>query len=505
MKSQDDKKQFSKMRSLLWPIHRHELKKFIPSLFLFFFVSFNYHFLRIAKDALIVTAPDSGVEAIPFLKVWGVLPSAVIITLVYARLANYFSRENIFYVVCSSFLLFYTLFLFVLYPYRDALCPLSFVEALQNVLPSGFQGLISMIRYWSFSLFYIMSESWSNIMLSLLLWGFANDMTTVDESKRFYPLFGIGVNSSGILAGEAGYYLSTRHLQMNAYEPLKAWEDTLYYFLLLILACGVASMLIFRWLHVHVHKETALVPIQGAKKKKMSLTSSLVYVSRSRYLICLAFIVLSYNLVINLTEFLWKTQMKELMPDSNVYTAYMSRVTYYIGIFATFTSYFLSGNIIRVFGWRKTALITPGIILFTGLAFFYCLFLKQYPELSPLLGFGSIATPLSMAVMFGTLQNTMSRTAKYTVFDDTKEMAFIPLSQEARFKGKAAIDGIGSRLGKCGGALLLQALIIFFNHPSNCITAIASLMAITLFVWIYSISSLSKDFALACKEIDLHH
>lgn len=499
MMPQDDQQQFSKMRALLWPIYRHELTKFIPSLFLFFFISFNYHFLRIAKDALIVTAPESGVEAIPFLKVWGVLPCAILITFLYARLANYFSRENIFYVVCSSFLLFYTLFLFVLYPYRDALCPLSFVQSLERILPEGFHGLIAMIRYWSLSLFYIMSESWSNIMLSLLLWGFANDMTSVDQSKRFYPLFGIGVNSSGILAGEAGYFLSTRHMQKHALDPIKAWEETLFCFLILILICGIASMLIYRWLHLNVHKETSLVSTTKDKKKKMSLTNSLLYVSSSRYLMFLALIVLSYNLVINLTEVLWKSQMKELMPDSNVYTAYMSRVTYYIGICATFTSYFLSGNIIRVFGWKKTALITPCIILFTGLGFFYCLFLKQCPEISPLLGFGSIATPLSMAVMFGTMQNTMSRTAKYTVFDDTKEMAFIPLSQEARFKGKAAIDGIGSRLGKCGGSLLLQVLFIFFSHPSNCITAIASIIALALFVWIYSIRHLSKGFDKACE------
>ena len=43
--------QFSKIRSFLWPIHRHELPKFLPIVFLFFLISFNYHLLKIFYSA----------------------------------------------------------------------------------------------------------------------------------------------------------------------------------------------------------------------------------------------------------------------------------------------------------------------------------------------------------------------------------------------------------------------------------------------------------------------
>jgi AAA family ATP:ADP antiporter len=91
-----DKQEFSKWRSFFWPIHAFELKKILPMFFMFFFISFNYTILRDTKDTLIVTT--AGAEAIPFLKVWGVVPAAIIFMLVYAKLSNMLSKTALFHV-----------------------------------------------------------------------------------------------------------------------------------------------------------------------------------------------------------------------------------------------------------------------------------------------------------------------------------------------------------------------------------------------------------------------
>src|SRR5271154_1867432 len=126
---------FSKLRSFFWPVYAYELKKLLPMFLMFFFISFNYTILRDTKDTLIVTAPGSGAEAIPFLKVWGVLPVAILFMIIYAKLSNVLSKTSLFYTTIISFITFFGLFALVLYPARDALHPTILADRLQEFLP----------------------------------------------------------------------------------------------------------------------------------------------------------------------------------------------------------------------------------------------------------------------------------------------------------------------------------------------------------------------------------
>jgi ATP:ADP antiporter, AAA family len=503
---------FSVIRGLLWPIHRFELKKFIPMMLLFFFISFNYHFLRIVKDTLIITAPDSTAEVIPFLKVWCILPAAFFLTFFFTSLGRRYKRETVFYVIMMSFLAFFTVFMLVLYPYASFFQLDSLSITLTEILPVGCRGLIAIIRYWMYTLFYVAAESWSNIMVSMLLWGFVNDVVTVKESRRFYALFGIGINSAGIVAGWVGGYLSTiMKGSFSTVNPIIAflggktlWDQTLMLLFAIVIVCGFISIRLYRWLHINIfvdrhneeleEKDDPESSEPAKKKPRLSLRKSLLYVTQSRYMLCVAIIVLAYNCAINFTEVIWKSQIKQQYPNSGDYFAYMSNVTFYIGALATMASFCISGNIIRIFGWKPAALVTPFLMFATSIPFVYFLF-EQYSGIAPLsaiLGTSSLA----LTVFAGSLQNCLCRSSKYTVFDDTKEMAFIPLSSENRLKGKAAIDGIGSRLGKSGSSLTLQGMMMLFGSLSAAVPYIFGFIFAVIPLWIISVFSLGKEFSL---------
>lgn len=499
--------EFSLWRSYLWPIHRHELKKLIPMLLIFFLISFDYNVLRTLKDSLLITAKGSGAEVIPFVKVWAMFPGAILMAILYAWLSNRLPSEKVFYIILSIFLSYFFIFAFILYPVRDSIHPHAWADSLETVLPVGAKGLIAMFRYWTFTLFYVMSELWSNIVLSVLFWGFANQVTHLSEAKRFYGLFGVGANFSGIIAGQISVYCCS-FVQPGSKVLFgeDAWHQSLLMLISLVLIAGLVAIGIFRWTNKEVltdprFYDPATVKSEGEVQGKLSLKQSFSYLFRSKYLLCIAVIVISYNLIINLTEVLWKHQVKELYPNPNDYTLYMNHIVSIIGLVATLSSLFVSGNAIRKFGWTFTALITPVVLAVTSIGFFSFFFLKE----SPLLGLSVVgSTPLTMVVLFGSLQNILSRGAKYSVFDSTKEMTFVPLNPESKVVGKAAIDGVCSRLGKSGGSVIHQGFLLVFSTISASAPYVAATLFVIIGIWALAIRVLGKQFTQLVGEAESH-
>ncbi|ADI39043.1 Npt1/Npt2 family nucleotide transporter [Waddlia chondrophila] len=486
--------EFGAFRRLIWPIYRHEMQKLIPMLLMFFLIAFNYNVLRTMKDTLVVTAKSSGAEVIPFIKVWVMFPGAVLMTLLFTRLTNRLTRERVFYVMMSIFLIYFFLFAFILYPNREILHPNAFADRLQLILPQGCMGLIAMFRNWTFTIFYVMSELWGNIILFVLFWGFANQVTKLHEAKRFYGLFGFGANLSGIVAGQVSVLLSKK--AFNPHLPLgtNAWEQSMFSLISLVLISGVLTLIVFRYLNKKVLNEEAdsSAKFELKKKKKMSLRENFRFLLNSKYLIYITVIVVSYNIVINLVEVVWKSQLRELYPSPNDYNLYINQVSTIIGIVATIAALFVSGNSLRKFGWTTTAMLTPLTLLVTSILFFGLFFFKDNLEGVAWALFGM--SPLALVVLAGSVQNILCRGAKYTVFDATKEMAFVPLSDEYKVKGKAAIDGVCNRLGKSGGSMIHQSLLLYFVTFSASAPYVAAVLLVIISCWSVAVKFLGIEF-----------
>ena len=277
-------------------------------LLIFFLVGFNYSILRATKDALVVTAPSSGAEALPFIKVWAILPMALLFTFIFTRVSNRVSREKVFYVMMGIFIVFFLVFTFALFPFRDSLHPNALADRVQSMLPLGCQGMIAIFRNWTFTAFYVMSEMWSTIIMTVLAWGFANDVTSVKDARRYYGLLGISINCSGIVAGQVATSLSGHIFNPNLPFGADAWGQTIFLLNSVIILAGLLCMAIFRYVHLQgAGYNSAIYHAQhGETNIKMGLRKNFSYLAKSKYLICIAIIVVMYNIAINLIEVVWK-------------------------------------------------------------------------------------------------------------------------------------------------------------------------------------------------------
>jgi len=153
------------------------LKKIIPLGLMFFCILFNYTILRDTKDVLVVTAKGSSAEIIPFLKTWVNLPMAIGFMLLYTKLSNVLSKKTLFYTVIVPFIIYFGAFGFVMYPLSNYIHPEALADKLLTTLGPRFMGPIAILRIWSFCLFYVMAELWGSVVVSVLFWGFANQVT----------------------------------------------------------------------------------------------------------------------------------------------------------------------------------------------------------------------------------------------------------------------------------------------------------------------------------------
>jgi AAA family ATP:ADP antiporter len=122
------------------------MKKILPQTLMMFFILFNYTILRDTKDVLVVTAPKSGAEIIPFLKTYVQLPAAIIFTFFYSIISNRMPQEKVFKAIISTFLAFFGSFAAFIYPNRAYLHPNLWADKVSLTAPIFLLPVIAIIR-----------------------------------------------------------------------------------------------------------------------------------------------------------------------------------------------------------------------------------------------------------------------------------------------------------------------------------------------------------------------
>jgi AAA family ATP:ADP antiporter len=271
-----------------------------------------------------------------------------------------------------------------------------------------------------------------------------------------------------------------------------------------VVVAGAVAIATYRWMNKNVLTDPNLYqPGQGKKKEKakLSVVESFKYILKNPYLGLIAVLVLSYGIAINLVEGVWKGQIKIAFPDMNDYNMFMGQFSTWTG-FITILLMVVGNNILRKLSWTKAAILTPIMVLLTSSIFFFVVWngAKSTP-FAPLMG----TTVVFVAVIVGQIQNVLSKGTKYSLFDSTKQMAYIPLDQEAKVKGQGAVEVIGGRAGKSGGAFIQSTLLAVIGGSVSLASLtfiLGPLVIVICAIWAISVLGLGRKFAALTEGKD---
>ncbi len=476
-------------------LKKNELDKFFLMSSLMFLMLFNQNIVKQVSTSILVS--KLGTESISFIKLWIQGPISLLFIIIYTTLCNRMTTEQIFRVVVLFFTMFFSLFVFILYPNSELIHPNSnLISKMANLYPH-FKFFFFIWGKWSYVIFYVMSDFWPVVINFVLFWQFANKIHSVEEANRFYIPFGLLGQISSVVSGLVIFHVLNSNFGNVLFSNLK---DPTEQVVKSIITLSILSSVIIIILHRKIEKryiETLKNFNRDGERLdilKLSLLKSFKLIVSSKYLFLAFVITIAYSACVHLIEGLWFSRAKALYPEVAIFISYQSKVIFWTGISATIFALF--GNIImKNYGWFFTISITPVLFLTFGGIFFFFTIIGQYFDMSSEY-FGGLFSFLDLTVFWGSLQNILGKGCKYSIYDTKKESIYIPLESEMKTKGKAAVAVLGVQIGKSLGTGI--QFLSFTLFPDAIHEDIAILLmfcfVIVCIIWIYSLFLLKKEY-----------
>lgn len=496
--------EFGKLRAAIWPIHGYEMKKFLPMSFLMFFILFVYTLIRDLKDTFIQTkatlwiGADKSASAnlLSALKFFFVLPAAFLAVMIYSKLVGKYGFNKTFYIIVTFFAVWFAVFGLFIYP--NASNFIQSQEAITNMYnstPGLFKYCAVCIANWPYAVFYVLAEIWGTLAISSLFWQFANATTMKKEVKRFFGLFSLVGNIGVVICGTTIYNM--------AKAKGKEFDKNVQMLIIITVVFCVCCAALFTYINSKILTDPRFFDASAIKKKKkkakVSTMEGLKILCKSPYMLLVSVLVLGYGFAINFSEAIFNNKLKELFPNPDEFAKMKGILSIATGIFTIFVV-LTSSNILRRCKWRTSTLITPMLFAIVGAMFFVLVACDSLWSVKTIFGMKT----LMLAVWFGLLQDALVKSVKYSLFDTTKSMTYIPLDEDTKTKGQAAVEVIGSRAGK-GGAALIQQLMFASVAGSTIMTffiPVIIIFAITVGSWILAVFKLNPKYeaAVAARE-----
>ncbi len=260
---------------------------------------------------------------------------------------------------------------------------------------------------------YVFREAYIVVLVEQY-WSFINSTFQATEARRVNgPITGLG--SAGAVLGA---------LMVSRYAKLLGSENLLLFAAASLIPAGILS-----WLAYASAGEPRPAPEEaGGRQGHLALG----LFARSPYLLHLACLIAVTQVVSTVLDLRFAGLVEAAMPLKDARTAYLGGFYAQLNV-AAFAMQFVATPLLL----RTVALpVLHGAIPLVHMV--ACLFLLIRPSLTS-----------------GALAYSVFKVLDYSVFRAAKEMFYIPLSFDARYRAKAVIDAFGYRFAKGGASALL--------------------------------------------------
>jgi ATP:ADP antiporter, AAA family len=295
-----------------------------------------------------------------------------------------------------------------------------------------------------------------NVLVTAQFWAYANDLYTEESGKRIFPMVGIG-SSLGAWLGAvlAGRLFSV----MNAYQ-------------LMLVAMGGLLLSIVLVRRIDLRRKGSPEP----PPKPLSNKGGFSLVLSSRYLLLIAMMVLMFNLVNSLGEYILSEMVvshTKAAVDAGVIPSSQMKAS--IGTFY--------GDF---FGWVN--LVGLLIQVFVVSRLFKTIGVRGALFVLPLIALGSY-TLMAILPVLGVIRiaKVFENSTDYSIQNTARHALFLPTSREAKYKAKAAIDTFFWRVGDMlqGGFVLVGTWLAFTARHFAWINIVLVSVWLVLLVGIY--------------------
>lgn len=307
-----------------------------------------------------------------------------------------------------------------------------------------------------------------NVLVIAQFWAFANDLHDPETGKRLFPIIGIGSALGAWLGASVAGQL---------FKVLSPYQ------LMALAAGGLLLSIFFARL---VDRKPARAPREKPQRSSppaqpeaaMSRKGGFKLVFSNRYLLMIAFMVLLFNLVNSVGEYiLGEMVVSNTQAAVAAGTLNESEVKSAIGAFY--------GDF---YGWVNLATLLLQVFVVSRL--FKYIGVRGALFVLPLIALGSYSL-MAMLPVLGVVRiaKIFENSTDYSVQNTARHALFLPTSRDAKYKAKAAIDTFFWRVGD-----MAQAGIIFAGTAIALTTKHYALINIALVaIWLVLIIGIYRE------------